>query len=104
MLGSGVLQLGKQRLGMISSLQLALACSPGAEVLNVQVPELYAKGPCTQTVDTLAPKYLYRDYFKANVSTTWVHEPLDPKPALRPLIRALMVPLKNPFKEPYLGT
>ena len=25
------------------------------------------KGPCTQIVYTLAPKYLYRDYFKAKV-------------------------------------
>ena len=25
----------------------------------------YRKGPCTQIVDTLAPKYLYRDYFAA---------------------------------------
>ena len=27
------------------------------------------KGPCTQTVYTLAPEYLYRDYFKAKVYT-----------------------------------
>ena len=33
-------------------------------------------GPCTQIVYTLAPKYLYRDYIKANVSTIWVHGPL----------------------------
>ena len=25
----------------------------------------YPKGPCTQIVYTLAPKYLYRDYFEA---------------------------------------
>ena len=34
------------------------------------------KGPCTQIVDTLALKYLNRDYFKAKVYTTWVHGPL----------------------------
>ena len=34
------------------------------------------KGPCTQIVYTLAPKYLYRDYFKANVYTNWAHGPL----------------------------
>ena len=50
------------------------------------------KGPCIQTVYTLAPKYLYRDYFKAiytlapkylyrdyfkaKVYTIWVHGPL----------------------------
>ena len=27
----------------------------------------YPKGPCTRMVYTLAPKYLYRYYFKANV-------------------------------------
>ena len=34
------------------------------------------KGPCTQIVYTLAPKYLYKDYFKAKVYTIWVHGPL----------------------------
>ena len=34
------------------------------------------KGPCTQRVYTLAPKYLDRDYFKAKVYTIWVHGPL----------------------------
>ena len=34
------------------------------------------KGTCTQTVYTSAPKYLYRDYFKANAYTVWVHGPL----------------------------
>ena len=34
---------------------------------------VYPKGPCTQIVDTLAPKYLCRDYFKAKVYTIWVH-------------------------------
>ena len=28
---------------------------------------MYPKGPCTQILYTLAPMYLYRDYFKANV-------------------------------------
>ena len=31
------------------------------------------KGPCTQTVYTLAPKYLNRDYFKAKVYTISLH-------------------------------
>ena len=34
------------------------------------------KGPCTQIVYTLAPKYLNRGYFKAKVYTIWVHGPL----------------------------
>ena len=36
------------------------------------------KGPCTQVVDTLLPKYLYRDYFMAKdakVYTCWAHGP-----------------------------
>ena len=33
------------------------------------------EGPCTQIVDTLAPKYPNRDYLKAKVYTTWVHGP-----------------------------
>ena len=37
---------------------------------------VFPKGPCTQIVYTLAPKYLYRDYFKAKVYTIWVHGPL----------------------------
>ena len=37
--------------------------------LVLQIP----KGPCTQIVYTLAPKYLYRDYFKAKVYAIWVH-------------------------------
>ena len=36
------------------------------------------KGPRTQIVHTLAPKYLYRDYFKAKVSILWVHGYMDP--------------------------
>ena len=37
----------------------------------------FPKGPCTQTVYTVAPRYLYRDYFKAKVYTTiWVRGPL----------------------------
>ena len=36
----------------------------------------YPKGPCTQIVYTLAPKYLYRDYIKAKVYTIWAHGPL----------------------------
>ena len=53
---------------------------PGA--LMVQVPnyhilsQLIPKGPCTQIAYTLAPKHLYRDYFKAKVYTVWVHGPL----------------------------
>ena len=34
------------------------------------------KGPCAQRVYTLAPKYLNRDYFKANAYTSWAHGPL----------------------------
>ena len=34
------------------------------------------KGPCTQIVYTLAPKYLNRDYIEAIVYTIWVHGPL----------------------------
>ena len=30
------------------------------------------RGPCTHIVYTLAPKYPYRDYFKARVYTVWV--------------------------------
>ena len=37
---------------------------------------LCPKGPCTQTVDILAPRYPNRDYLKAKVSTIWVHGPL----------------------------
>ena len=37
---------------------------------------IYPKGPCTQIVYTLAPMYLYREYFKANVYTIQVHGPL----------------------------
>ena len=33
-------------------------------------------GPCTQIVSTLAPKHLYRDYFKASVYTIRAHGPL----------------------------
>ena len=43
---------------------------------NLSVRDLSPKGPCTQQiVDTSAPKYLYRDYFKAKVYTIWVHGP-----------------------------
>ena len=35
------------------------------------------QGPCTQIAYTLAPKYLYRDYFKAKVYNIWY---MDPKP------------------------
>ena len=34
------------------------------------------KGLCTRIVYTLTPKYLHRDYFKANVYTVWTHGPL----------------------------
>ena len=37
---------------------------------------LIPKGACTQIVHTLAPKYLYRDYFEVKVYTIWVHGPL----------------------------
>ena len=34
-----------------------------------------SKGPCAQTVDTAAPKYLNPDYVMAKVYTVWVHGP-----------------------------
>ena len=49
---------------------------------KTEVPEkgqwqvLNPKGPCAHIVYTLAPMYLYRDYFKANVYTIRVHGPL----------------------------
>ena len=39
----------------------------------MELPPLPYKGPCTQIVDTLAPKYLYGEYFKGKVYTIWVH-------------------------------
>ena len=36
-------------------------------------PICIPEGPCTQTVETLAPKYPYRLYVKAKVCTVWVH-------------------------------
>ena len=36
----------------------------------------YPMGPCTQIEYTQAPKYLYREYFKAKVDAIWVHGPL----------------------------
>ena len=36
----------------------------------------FPKGPCTQIVDTQAPKYLHRDDFKPTVYTIWAHGPL----------------------------
>ena len=52
---------------------------PATDLLEIPRPTtpriLHSKGPCTQIVYTLAPKYLYRDYFKAKVSTIWVHGP-----------------------------
>ena len=46
------------------------------------VPALFPKGPCTLIVDSLAPKYLYRDYFKAKVYPIWVHGPVGFREAL----------------------
>ena len=37
--------------------------------------DTFPKGPYTHIVYTLAPMYLYRDYFKANVYTIGVHGP-----------------------------
>ena len=37
---------------------------------------LFRKSPRTQIVYTLAPKYLYRDYFGAKIYTVWAHRPL----------------------------
>ena len=36
----------------------------------------HPEGPCAQIVCPVGPKYLYRDYFKAQVYTIWVHGPL----------------------------
>ena len=47
-------------------------CRPPGPPNLLTVPE----GPCTQIVDTLALKYLNRDYFKAKVYIIWVHGPL----------------------------
>ena len=66
------------------------------------MPSPPPKGPCTQIVYTLAPKYVYySDYVKANVYpvyTIWVHAPLGLDPAA-PLpynytLYALMAPAK----------
>ena len=43
----------------------------------------YPLGPCTQVVYTLAPKYLYRDYFKAKAQTIWVRGPLGKCPTVK---------------------
>ena len=52
--------------------------------------ESFPKGPCTQIVYTLAPKYLYRDYFKDKEYTIWVHGPFGfPKSPISREIGAL---------------
>ena len=51
----------------------------GLKGLNTLYP--YPKGPCTQLVYTLAPKYLYRDYFKANVYTLFGDMDLEGYPS-----------------------
>ena len=40
-------------------------------IVGLEVP----MGPCARTVEALAPKCSNRDYFKAKVSTIWVHGP-----------------------------
>ena len=53
--------------------------TPQPEILQALQPETIdpnPQGPCAQIVYTVAPKYLYGDYFKANVYTIWVHGPL----------------------------
>ena len=61
------------------------------------------RGPCTQIVYTLAPKCLNRDYFKAKVHTIWVPWILIyPPKSLNPYSGNYS--LKEPLKEPYLGT
>ena len=47
----------------------------GMRILMFQLSGFYYKGPCTQIVYTLGPMYPYREYFKANVCTIWVHGP-----------------------------
>ena len=44
--------------------------------LQAAARDITFKGPCTQIVHTLAPKYLCRDYFNAKVYAIWVHGPL----------------------------
>ena len=39
------------------------------------------KGPCTQIVYTLAPKYLHGDCFKGKIYTIWVHGPFAHEPS-----------------------
>ena len=47
---------------------------------------LCLKGPCTQIVDTLAPKYPNRDYFKGNLYTWTLRDSVygGPGPSLLP--------------------
>ena len=46
--------------------------------VGLRVSELIPKGPCTLIAYTLALKYLYRDYFKAKVSTYGYMDPGGP--------------------------
>ena len=63
---------GNDRL-LVSNLGFGCGGSPFCLALHVK---LCPKGPCTQIVYTLAPKYLYRDYFRARVYTIWVPGPV----------------------------
>ena len=40
----------------------------------------YPKGPCAQTVYSLAPKYLYRDYIKAKYTLLGYMDPYTLNP------------------------
>ena len=70
-----------------------------AKVYSCPQLDLMPQGPCSQIVDTLAPKYLHRGYLKAKVYTIWVHGPLSPKP-----YRTLIDPFKGTLKETLKGT
>ena len=59
----------------------------------------YPKGPCTQIIDTLAPKYPNRDYFKANVYTIWAHG--SPAVVLQPTLVVVFVIILRPVLLPY---
>ena len=69
-------------IGIIGSLGFPSVCESFAKselLCTSRTRETYLKGPCTQIVYTLAPKYLHRYYFKAKVYTAytiWVHGPM----------------------------
>ena len=50
-------------------------------------------GPCAQIVNTLAPRYVYREYIKAKVYTglSWVHGPLGSEISISTITRKLYI-------------